>query len=63
MIVRSLILFPLVILSYSNESPREFILPYCYFPLFYDVGVDLDLAWEGDFLKMESKENIQLVSQ
>ena len=33
------------------------------FKLFYDVGVDLDLAWEGEILEIESEENIQPVSQ
>ena len=33
------------------------------FLLFYDVGVDLNLAWEGKFLNMESEDKLQPVSQ
>ena len=44
--------------SYSNDSSGEFTLPYCYFFTFYDVGVALYPAWEGELLDMESEEKI-----
>ena len=63
MIVRAMTSFPWVVLSYSNDSYREFALPYWYFLLFHDVNVALDLAWEGELLEMESEEKLHPVSQ
>ena len=41
----------------SLLSPTDKIL------LFYYVNVALDLAWEGEFLEMESEDKLQSVSQ
>ena len=36
-------------------TPKEsFLSPTALFLLFYDFDVALDLAWEGDFLEMDS---------
>ena len=60
---REMLSFPWVVFSYSNNSSREFILPYFYFSLFYDVSVALDIAWEVELLHMVSEEKIHPVSQ
>ena len=39
------------------------VYPTATFSLFYDVGVALDLAWEGEFLDMEYEEKPHPVSQ
>ena len=37
--------------------------PAANFLLFYDVGVALDISWEGELLDMDSEEKFQPVSQ
>ena len=45
-------------------TPKDILLsPNAIFVLFYDVDVALDLVWEGEFLQMESEENLHPVSQ
>ena len=44
---------PWVVLSYLNDSRREFALPYWYIFTIYDINVALDLAWERELLEME----------
>ena len=45
-------------------TPKKiFLSPNAIFLLFNDVYVDLDLAWEGEFLEMEYEEKLQPVSQ
>ena len=45
-------------------TPKESLLsPNAIFLLFYDVDMDLDLAWEGELLEMESEYKLQPMSQ
>ena len=45
-------------------TPKDSLLsPNAIYLLFYDVDVDLDLAWKGELLEMESEDKLQLVSQ
>ena len=45
-------------------TPKEgFLSPTDIFLLFYDVDVDLDLAWEGEFLEMKSEDKLHPMSQ
>ena len=41
----------------SLLSPNAIYLP------FYDVGVALDLSWEGELLEMKFEDKLQPVSQ
>ena len=63
MIVRTMISFPWVVLSYSNDSKESLLSHTDISLLFYDVDVELDLAWELDLLEMESDDKLQPVSQ
>ena len=48
----------------TPTTPKESLLsPTAIFLIFYDVNVALDIAWEGQFLDMESEDNLQPVSQ
>ena len=40
-----------------------FLSPNAIYLLFNNVGVALDLAWQGDFLEMDSDDKLQPVSQ
>ena len=45
-------------------TPKEgFLYPNATFLLFYDVDVALNLAWEVEFLDMESEDKLQPVPQ
>ena len=48
----------------TRMTPKDiFLSPTAIFLLFYEVNVDLDLAWDGDFLEMKSEDKIQPVSK
>ena len=48
----------------TRMTHKESLLsPTANFSLFYDVGVALDIDWEGELLSMDSEDKLQPVSQ
>ena len=44
-------------------NPKEILLsPNAIYLLYYDVNVALDLAWEGELLKMDYEDKLQPLS-